>query len=101
MPHVLVIHDSATIRSELDQALLAEGYTVVQADSAGAAVRELWQGSFDAALFGERTPGLSGATLEVHLKNLAPEIVTLPIGKGSPARLARKLTELLDGVAAA
>lgn len=101
MPHVLVVHESESVRSELSRALMAEGFTVTEADSSVAAVREIWQGTFEAALVGERLPAISGASLEDHLHNLAPEIVTLPIGKEPAARLARKLAELLEGGAVA
>src|SRR5688500_10519161 len=97
MPHVLVVHESELVRNELSDALQGEGMTVTQADTSLAAVREIWQGTFDAALISDRLPGVAGVTLTDHLHNLAPEIVTLPIDKQPPARLARKLTELLEG----
>jgi CheY-like chemotaxis protein len=97
MPHVLVIHESETVRGDLQRALSGEGFTVAEADSSSAAVREVWSGNFDGALIGTALPKVGGVTLEEHIKNLAPEIVTLPIGKEPPARLARKLAELLEG----
>jgi DNA-binding NtrC family response regulator len=97
MAHVLVVHESESIRSDVSRALMAEGMTVVEADSSLSAVREIWQGTFDAALIGERLPGMSGVSLEEHIKNLAPEIVTLPIGKQPAAKLARKLCDVLEG----
>src|SRR5688572_1196184 len=100
MPHVLVVHDSESVRSGLGRELQAEGFQVSEADSASAAVRELWAGSYDAALVGEKL-SMNGSSLEDHLKTIAPEIVTLPIGRESPARLARKVADILDGAVAA
>lgn len=90
MAHVLVVHDSETVRSDLARALMGEGFTVVEADSASSAVRELWQGTFDAALAADKQ-------LEEQLKNLAPEIVTMTISKEPPSKLAHKLAVLLEG----
>lgn len=101
MPHVLVVHELETVRADLNRALMGEGFTVTEADSSLAAVREIWQGTFDAAMIGERLPGVGGATLDDHLRGLAPEIVTVPITKEPAARLARKLAELLEGGAVA
>src|SRR5688572_21874172 len=97
MSHVLIVHDSETTRSDLNRALAAEGLTVAEADSSAAAVREIWAGNFAAALISSQLPGVGGVSLEEHLKNLAPEIVTLKIGREPPAKLARKLVELLEG----
>jgi len=100
MPHVLVVHDSESVRSELARELQAEGFQVSDVDSASGAVREIWGGSFDAVLVSERLT-MNGTSLEDHLKTIAPEIVTLSIGRESPARLARKVTDILDGAVAA
>jgi DNA-binding NtrC family response regulator len=97
MAHVLVVHESETVRSDLARALMGEGFTVVEADSSSAAVREVWQGSFDAALIGDKMPQVSGTSLEDHVKNLAPEIVTLEIGKEPASKQARRLAVLLEG----
>ena len=36
-------------------------------------------------------------SLEVHLRSLAPEIVTIAYGKEPASRIARKVAELLEG----
>ncbi len=101
MAHVLIVHDSETIRAEVARELMAEGFTVSEADSTSAAVREIWQGTYAAVLIGDRLPGVNGTSLEEHLKGIAPEIVTLPLGsKGNPG-IARKLADILDGAVAA
>jgi DNA-binding response OmpR family regulator len=101
MANVLVVHESETTRGELTRALLGEGFTVSEADSAAAAVREVWAGNFDAAVVSGQVPGVGGVSLEEHIRSLAPEIVTLPIAKEPAAKLAKRLAELLDGGAVA
>lgn len=101
MPHILIVHESATVRAELSQGFQAEGCTVSEADSSAAAVREIWSGSFDAALVSPQLPKVSGAPLEEHLRSLAPEIITVPIKREATARLVRKVMDLLDGGAVA
>jgi len=101
MPHILVVHESATVRAELVQAFQAEGCTAAEADSSAAAIREIWSGNFDAALVSPALPQVSGTPLEEHLRSLAPEIITVPIRKEATQRLVRKVMELLDGGAVA
>jgi DNA-binding response OmpR family regulator len=97
MPHVLLVHESESIRAELKQALQAEDFKVTEADSSGAAVREIWGGSFDVAVVSGGLPGVGGSSLEEHLRSLAPEIITVRYGKEPGARLAKKVAELLEG----
>jgi DNA-binding response OmpR family regulator len=98
MPHhVLLVHESESIRAELKNALLAEDFKVTEADSSGAAVREIWGGSFDVAVVSGGLPGVGGSSLEEHLRSLAPEIITVRYGKEPAARLAKKVAELLEG----
>jgi DNA-binding response OmpR family regulator len=101
MPHILVVHESATVRSEFLQAFQAEGCSVAEAESSTAAVREIWSGSFDAAVVSPALPRVSGTPLEEHLRSLAPEIITVPIRKEATQRLVRKVMDLLDGGAVA
>jgi DNA-binding response OmpR family regulator len=99
--HVLIVHESESARSELSHALQAEGLRVTEAASSADAVREVWSGSFDAAVVSPQLPKVSGTPLGEHIRSLAPEIVTVPFTRDPVARLARKVVELLDGVAAA
>ncbi len=101
MSHVLIVHDSETTRSDLGRALAAEGCTVAEAASPADAVREIWAGNFAAALIGPGLPNVGGVSLEEHLHNLAPELVTMKIGKEPAVKQARKLIELLEGGAVA
>src|SRR5215470_15376856 len=101
MAHVLIVHESETIRSDLARALQAEGLTVTEADSSTAAVREIWSGSFDAAVISPQMPRVSGTPLDEHLKTLAPEIITLKIAREPAVRIARRVIDALEGSAAA
>ena len=46
MPAVMIVDEIASSRKELARALEAEGFEVVQSDSAASAVRQIWEGSF-------------------------------------------------------
>lgn len=97
---VLIVHESESIRGEIHRELLAEGMKVVEADSASAAVREIWQGTFDVVVLGGRLV-MNGTSLEDHLRTIAPEVVTVPIGKESAAKIAKRVVDILEGAAAA
>ena len=97
MPHVLLVHESESIRAELKHALQAEDFKVTEAESSGAAVRELWGGSFDVAVVSSGLPGVGGASLEDHLRSLAPEIITVRYGKEPETKLDKKVATLLEG----
>ena len=43
---ILIVDEIASDREELARALDAEGFRVVQAESASDAVRQIWEGSF-------------------------------------------------------
>jgi CheY-like chemotaxis protein len=101
MAHILIVHESATVRAELAQGFQGEGCTVAEADSSPAAIREIWAGNFDAVLVSPQLPRVSGTPLEEHLRSLAPEILTVPIKREATARLVRKVMDLLDGGAVA
>jgi DNA-binding response OmpR family regulator len=97
MPHVLLVHESEAIRAELKHALLAEDCKVTEAESSGAAVRELWGGTFDCAVVSSGLPGVGGASLEAHLRSLAPEIMTIRYSKEAASKFAKKVIEILEG----
>jgi DNA-binding response OmpR family regulator len=101
MPHVLLVHESEAIRAELKHALLAEDFKVTEADSSGAAVRELWGGTFDCAVVSGGLPRVGNMSLEEHLRSLAPEIVTIRYAKEPASRFAKKVIEILEGGSAA
>ncbi len=102
MSSILVVNEISTEREELARALEAEGFTVVQATSAGEAVREIWGGSFIAAVISTLLTGTTSTALVGQLNQMAPELETVVQGKGDEiSKLVRKVIEIRDGVAAA
>ncbi len=102
MSSVLIVNEISTEREEITRALEAEGFTVVQAASAGEAVREIWGGSFLVAIIPTFLTGTTSTSLQQQLTQMAPEIETLIHGKNDelPA-LVRKVIQIRDGEAAA
>ena len=99
---ILIINEIESEREEISRALDAEGFRVVQAASATAAVREIWEGSFIAAVIPTLLTGTSSTALTQQLSQMAPELETVVYGKNDDLpRLVRKLCEIRDGVAAA
>ena len=102
MSSVLIVNEISTEREEMTRALEAEGFTVVQAASAGEAVREIWGGSFLVAIIPTLLTGTTSTSLQQQLSQMAPEIETIIHGKNDelPA-LVRKVIQIRDGEAAA
>jgi len=102
MPSVLVVHEISTEREEIARALEGEGFTVVQAQSAAEAVREIWGGSFLVAVISTLLTGTTSASLQQQLQQMAPEIETLIHAKNDELpKLVRKVCQIRDGEAAA
>jgi DNA-binding NtrC family response regulator len=102
MSSILVVNEISSEREEIARALEGEGFKVVQASSAADAVREIWGGSFLAAVLPTLLTGTSSAALQGQLTQMAPEIETLIHGKNDEIpRLVRKVCDIRDGVAAA
>ena len=102
MSSILVVNEISSEREEIARALEGEGFKVVQASSAADAVREIWGGSFLAAVLPTLLTGTSSAALQGQLTQMAPEIETLIHGKNDEIpRLVRKVCDVRDGVAAA
>jgi DNA-binding NtrC family response regulator len=102
MSSILVVNEISTEREEVARALEAEGFTVVQAQSAAEATREIWGGSFLVAIIPTLLTGTTSSALKQQLVQMAPEIETLIHGKNDelPA-LVRKVIRIRDGEAAA
>ena len=99
---ILVVNEIESEREEIARALDAEGFKIVQASSAASAVREIWEGSFIAAVIPTLLTGTSSSALSSQLHQMAPEIETVIHGKNDDlSRLVRKICEIRDGVAAA
>ncbi len=102
MSSVLVVNEISSEREEIARALEAEGFKVVQAASAADAVREIWAGSFIAAVLPTLLTGTTTANLQAQLAQMAPEIETLTHGKNDDLpRLVKKVCEIRDGSIAA
>jgi DNA-binding NtrC family response regulator len=99
---VLIVNEIASEREELARALEAEGFTVVQADSAAKTVQEVWEGSFLVVFIASVLTGTSATELSDTLSQMAPEVETFIHGKNdNKAQLVRKAIDIRDGVAAA
>lgn len=99
---VLIINEIESEREEIGRALEAEGFKVVKAASAAEAVREIWGGSFIAAVIPTLLTGTTSTSLQQQLLQMAPEIETLIHGKNDDtSSLVRKVCGVRDGVAAA
>ena len=102
MASVMIVDEIASGREELARALEAEGFHVVQSDSAASAVREIWEGSFIVVFISSILTGTKGSELSTQLRQMAPEIETIVFSKSDhKSRLVRKAIEVRDGVAAA
>jgi PleD family two-component response regulator len=98
---VLIVDEIASDRQDLARALEAEGFVVVQAESASSAVREIWEGSFIVVFVSSILNGADPASLVGQLRQMAPEIETVIHSKNDDrARLVKKAIEVRDGAAA-
>ncbi len=99
---VLIVDEIASRRDELSRALDAEGFRVVQSDSASAAVRDIWENRFVVVLIASVLSDTRPQALSEQLVQMAPEIETLIYSKGDAAhKLARKAAKIRDGEVAA
>lgn len=99
---VLIVNEIASEREELARALEAEGFTVVQADSAVKAVQEVWEGSFLVVFIASVLTSANPTELSEQLTQMAPEVVTFLCSKSdNKSHLVRKAIDIRDGVAAA
>ena len=102
MSAVLIVDEIATDREELARALEAEGFQVVQSDSASAAVRDIWEGSFLVVFIANILSDADPAGLAVQLRQMAPEIETVTHSRNDDrARLVKKAIAIRDGLVAA
>ena len=99
---ILIVDEIASDREELARALDAEGFRVVQAESASEAVRQIWEGSFLVVFISSILTGTDPLGLGEQLRQMAPEIETVIHSKNDDrSRLVRKAIEIRDGVIAA
>jgi PleD family two-component response regulator len=101
MSSVLIVDEIATDREELARALEAEGFRVVQSDSASAAVRDIWEGSFLVVFIASILTDTDPNSLADQLRQMAPEIETVLHSRNDDwSRLVKKAIAIRDGIAA-
>lgn len=99
---VLIVDEIASDREELARALDAEGFKVVQSDSASSAVRNIWENQFLVVFIASLLSDTDAQSLADQLQQMAPEIETVLHSKNDePSRLVRKALDIRDGVVAA
>jgi len=99
--HILIVNEIKSDREELSRALDAEGFSVVESDSASAAFRKIWEGSFMVAFIANVLSDTNANELAKQLRQLAPEIETIIHSRNEArSRLVRRATDIRDGVAA-
>jgi DNA-binding NtrC family response regulator len=102
MAAVLIVNEIITDREELARALEAEGFEVVQAESATDAMRAIWEGAFLCVFIAAVLTGKNAQSLTEEIHQMAPEVETFVHGKNdNKTALVRKAIEIRDGVAAA
>ena len=101
-PSVMLVNEIASEREELARALEAEGFKVVEAESADEAIRQVWEGSFLVVFIASVLAGTNPSQLAEQLSQMAPEVETLIYSRNeNRSRLVRKAIDIRDGVAAA
>lgn len=101
MDAVMIVDEIATDREELARALQAEGFQVVQSESASTAVREIWEGSFLLVFIASILTETDPNGLADELCKLAPEVETYIYSKQDEhSKLVRKATDIRDGLVA-
>jgi len=99
---VLIVDEIASRREDLSRALEAEGFKVVESESASAAVRDIWENRFVVVLISAILSDTRSQVLSDQLMQMAPEIETMIYAKGDAAhKLARKAAQIRDGECAA
>jgi DNA-binding NtrC family response regulator len=76
---VLLADDEDTLRRNLAQVLVEEGFDVIACADGSEALRALKDNTIDALITDLRMPGLSGMELIDHVRRLAPEAVIVVI----------------------
>src|SRR5262245_2402639 len=101
MSAVLIVDEITQDREELARALDAEGFEVIQSDSASAAVRDIWEGSFLVVFIANVLSDTDANSLAEQLRQMAPEIETVIHSRSDDrSRLVKKAVEIRDGIAA-
>jgi DNA-binding NtrC family response regulator len=76
---VLVVDDEASVRSSLTGWFKKDGYEVVAAENANAALNQLREHAFDVVLLDIKMPGMDGMDLQEHIHRIDPGIAVIMI----------------------
>jgi two-component system response regulator AtoC len=91
---ILVIDDDDGLRDSLQLLLTAEGYEVVGAEDAGAALREVERAPFDVVLCDVRMPGVDGMELLPQLVRKLPATAVIMMSAYGTQELALEAIQL-------
>lgn len=78
MKHVLIVDDSQTIRHELNGALKAAGYAVVEADDGVSGLERVRETSFSMIILDVNMPRMNGLEMLEHLAK-DPKTAGIPV----------------------
>lgn len=76
---VLVVDDDADIRANISDILLDLGYHVDTAEDGASALAQVAKRDYDVALLDYKMPGMDGATLYRHIKEVCPQLVAIMV----------------------
>ena len=76
---VLIVDDDEDIRTNITDILTDLGYEVDSAKDGATALQLVQQRNFDVALLDYKMPGMDGATLYSHIKELCPQLVAIMV----------------------
>jgi EAL domain-containing protein (putative c-di-GMP-specific phosphodiesterase class I)/CheY-like chemotaxis protein len=77
MPHILVVDDDPSVRRALTLVLERSGFSVDEADGGRDALRNVSQGSYDAAIVDYQMPPPDGLEILTQLRDLQPRCVRI------------------------
>jgi DNA-binding NtrC family response regulator len=74
---LLIVDDELIVRDSLEKWFREEGYEVTTADSASAALTLLAGNHWDVVLVDIKMPGTDGITLQRHIRDIEPALITI------------------------
>jgi DNA-binding response OmpR family regulator len=98
MPRVLVVDDQANVRTMISIVLRINGFDIVEAESAAAAVKLFGESGFDLAIVDIFLQGASGSDLIATLRGRVPNLPVIAISGMTPLDFLSEMPELSDVV---
>ena len=98
MPRVLVVDDQADVRTMISIVLRINGFDIVEAESAAAAVKLSGESGFDLAIVDIFLQGASGSDLIATLRGRVPNLPVIAISGMTPLDFLSEMPELSDVV---